>query len=540
MKLRIRLRCLFILLFLLSVAGGAFAIEDYPAECRTTANLNVRSYPSQSSYKIGTLPQYSYVTVKYTVGSSYDTWGVIQYGERDGFISMRYVERVEPAPESQQEVQQEEQYSSQPNNGIFRKISRGFESFFKGLWTLIKWGLIIILILMVIAFKDLLIQLAFYVALFAGVGALVFVIFGGSGGTGAFVGLVVAALVGLRLFISIRGWDEDGSGNTSLLRGIFIGIYYVVSHTFYCLNRIEHFLIAPWRYFFMDNWATDSSKPTWRAVTEGITIVMYVVTTPLRLANAIVYNIFVHCIIGIYDLLYEVLVPSAPDEGRDDVWTWIGMLPYRFIYYAMWHGFLLVLESVIWTVVDIFIPALTFYHGTTLNAANSIICDPERNDYLKKTSGWASGNFMASNTPNRTWAGRGVYFAIKRKLAMDYSGDDRSGLGGDPVMIVCRVSIGRVISYALTPDYIYRQAGNGGWHDEFNKFADANGYTTGEWYNPGGVWEYCLLDWQNGYNSPWRIRPVYILNLRTGLAQHITGGMQHWLFYKNVLDNLLE
>ena len=73
--------------------------------------------------------------------------------------------------------------------------------------------------------------------------------------------------------------------------------------------------------------------------------------------------------------------------------------------------------------------------------------------------------------------------------------------------------------------------------DEINKFADAHGYTTGEWFN-GYVWEYCLFDWQNGYNDLWRIRPIYILNLRTGLAQHIRGGMQHWLFYKGVMDNL--
>ena len=100
----------------------------------------------------------------------------------------------------------------------------------------------------------------------------------------------------------------------------------------------------------------------------------------------------------------------------------------------------------------------------------------------------------------------GVYFAMRRSLAMDYGDDDRSGLGGDPVMIVCR-------------------------------FADAHGYTTGEWYN-GKVWEYCLLDWQNGYNDLWRIRPVYVLNLRTGLPQHIRGGMQHWLFDAAVWRNI--
>ena len=105
-------------------------------------------------------------------------------------------------------------------------------------------------------------------------------------------------------------------------------------------------------------------------------------------------------------------------------------------------------------------------------------------------------------------------------------------------MIACRVSMGRVISYALMPDYVYSQAGGGGKHDEINKFADANGYTMGEWYNYAGVWEYCLFDWQKRYNHPWRIRPIYMLNLSTGRAQHISGGMQHWLSDKAVMEDI--
>ena len=107
-------------------------------------------------------------------------------------------------------------------------------------------------------------------------------------------------------------------------------------------------------------------------------------------------------------------------------------------------------------------------------------------------------------------------------------------------MIACRVSMGRVISYALMPDYVYCQAGGGGNHNKINEFADDHGYTMGEWYNHKRVWEYCLFDWQNLFNHPWRIRPIYMLNLRTGRAQHITGGMQHWLFDKGVLENLFR
>jgi hypothetical protein len=53
----------------------------------------------------------------------------------------------------------------------------------------------------------------------------------------------------------------------------------------------------------------------------------------------------------------------------------------------------------------------------------------------------------------------------------------------------------------------------------------ANGGTAGP-----ATGKYCLFDWQNLYNSPWRIRPVYIFNDRTHFIQHIKGGMAHWIF----------
>lgn len=516
-----------VLLFVLSATSSALA-EEFPARCRVTTNLNVRSYPSTSYSIMGVLPQGEYITVNYVTGSSPDIWGAIDYDARCGYVSMRYVQYVSPI---QQAPQQEPQHVS-------HSIFDGVWSFLEGVGTVLKWVLIIGIVILVLALWEFIVELAIYAATFAGIGALVFVIFGGSGSTGATVGLVVAAMVGLRIVISRLGFDDVGY--SGFFRGLFLLVYFVVSFPVYFLNRLEHFLVSPWRYLFMKNWASDSLKPALRVVTEIITVIMYVVTTPLRLANAIIYNIVIHCITGIYDLLLEVLAPSDDTEGAADVWKWVYMFPYRFLYYVLWHSSLLLLESLIWTVVDIFIPARTFYHGTTLNAAAAIACDPQRNKYLRDVSNWSWGNFMASSDPNRSWAGRGVYFAIQRGLAMDYSSDNRSGYGGAPVMIACRVSMGRVISYALMPDHVYRQAGGGGWHDAINKFADAHDYTTGEWYNPGGVWEYCLFDWQNGYNHPWRIRPIYMLNLRTGLAQHITGGMQHWLFDKAVLEDLFE
>ena len=119
-------------------------------------------------------------------------------------------------------------------------------------------------------------------------------------------------------------------------------------------------------------------------------------------------------------------------------------------------------------------------------------------------------------------AGLGVYFASARHTAIGYA----ARYGGTPVMIVCRVSLGKILNIDLAPTRVEANVGGSGIHSELNRYAERYGYTSSEWWN-GSYWEYCMFDWQSKYNEPWRIRPIYVLNLRTGLAQHIDGGFRH-------------
>lgn len=320
----------------------------YPARCQVNANLNVRSGPTKRYSKIGLLQKYDYITVKSTTGPDSDLWGAIDYGGKPGYVSMRYVTYIEPLSDSTTQA------LSHP-----KKASK----FFAGVWRFLKSILLIIAIILALYLSKYIVALAMYAGMFAGGGALLFLIFGGSGATGAIVGLVVAAIIGGGLLIIRLDLDLPYINLGGIIRAIFMGAYYIISFPIYFLNRLEHFLVSPWRYFFKKNWPSDKSKPIWRVVTEIITVLMYIATTPLRLANAIIYNIFIHCITGVYDLLLEVLAPSDNKEGGKGFWRWLCMLPLRVLKYAIWHVFLLLLESAIWTIVDIFIPARTFYHG---------------------------------------------------------------------------------------------------------------------------------------------------------------------------------
>jgi len=93
--------------------------------------------------------------------------------------------------------------------------------------------------------------------------------------------------------------------------------------------------------------------------------------------------------------------------------------PYPFGYSTEYnsslqdHGGTSLNESFIWTIIDIFIPTITMYHGTNLNAAISIVGSSKRN--ISLWNNWLAGTFKASDSANG-WGGLGVYFSPSRRI----------------------------------------------------------------------------------------------------------------------------
>lgn len=379
--------------------------------------------------------------------------------------------------------------------------------------------------MIIYAFRDELFAAAAFIGTFMAVGALIFWIIFDNASLGASIGFWFAIFLGFRIILEKMGAEYAN---------IFEYAYRIISFPFWFLNRLQLILMEPWRYMtkdYIDYETRDSLRP----FLYPIEIVLYILITPLRLINAINYNIIVYCITEIYDLILEVFMPGSDDEGGDDVIGWIVWFPIRLIKYPIFHGSLVLIEAAIWTVIDIFIPTITMYHGTDLTAANAIVGNDWNSAYYKR---WTDGTFSASRNG---WAGAGVYFASSRRTAMAYAYDGYRLGDNNPVMIVCRVSLGKILNYRLAPSQIHDNTGPYGNHAVINKYAEKNGYTTGEWWNYNhDYWEYCMFDWQNRYNYPWRIRPVYVFNFRTGLAQHIDGGFRHWLFSKAVLKDIFK
>ena len=395
------------------------------------------------------------------------------------------------------------------------------------------WGTVgiifwIIVALIAWAFREELIQIAVFIGVFMGIGALLFWWWFDNASLGATVGFGFAVFIGLRLVLNSLGAEFSS---------MLLYAYYFFTFPLWLLNRIQLILTGPWRYPLKYVWLGESSRNFYRPVFYVLQILLYIVTTPLRLLNAILYNIFLYNITELYDLFYEVLEPTRFDEGEfQGAWKWMLWLPYRLIKYPIFHGSLVIIESVVWTIVDIFIPTITLYHGTDLNAAKAITGSAKRN--ISLWNNWLSGTFKASDI-NNAWGGMGVYFASSRQVVISYSQRAITRTGGVPVFMACRVSLGKIINYGLAPQWVASNTGGSGNPVVLNRYADEQGYTSAEWWN-GSYWEYCMFDWQNRYNYPWRIRPLYVLNLHTDRAQHIDGGMRHWLFDPVIFESITD
>lgn len=504
-------------MMLLCVAFIAFAqgnSQQVIAVYEATANLNLRTVPTTSASIVTTVSKGTKLNV---IGYAPNNWAAVSHSNRTVYASRDYMRYLYPV--STQPVQPE-----QP------KATKSFElpdmsSFFSGFWDIIKFILGLLLVITILIFKDQLLEMAIFCAFFTGIGALITYLIFDNGVIGGTIGLCLAVLIIIRTLINYFSIKASW---------LFYFIHFVVMLPFFLLNRIQYLILEPWRYIFKSKWVADSLINSTRLTLNVVKILLYIVTTPLRLVNAIAYNLIVRFLFGIYDLLFEVLQPSSDDEGAESIGKWLLWMPYRIVVYPVYHGGVLLVEGIIWTIVDIFIPAITMYHGSDLTAAQAIVSCPNRNTYLKNTSKWTNGTFKASQS---SWGGIGVYFTPSFLVARSYATDPYRLSDNNPSMIVCRVSLGSIVNYALTPVFYY--AGQYGNPSKLNAYAQQHGYTTGEWWNPRGrYWEFCLFDWKNRYNHPWRIRPVYVYNFRTGMVQHIKGGMQHWLFDKSILKDI--
>ncbi len=476
----------------------------------TGDKVNIRSGPGTGYQVVGSRKKGDTVTVL----SLYDAnWAKIKFGNSHAYMHRKYIVYKGPIPN----VGNQQQRSSAKKN----KSPKGI---WDSLYEIVKAILWLCAIVIIIggALDTEWGGPALMLQIITAIGALAGYLIFKDAKAGAVIGMGIGIFLAVRFIAYQMDWDLEGIGWLTYI------LWYLVSLPFYILDLMQFWLAKPWRPLMKRNKLPDKSKPGMRNFLRILQIPFYIALFPLRLVNAIYYNLIIHNLYELSNYVLEVAAPSDDDEGGDGFWEWIIYLPVRFFKYLVFHGSVTLVESVIWTVIDTFVPAVTLYHGTAETSADSMLCDPKRNKQRRSSSGWLSGIW---NVGGGNYAGDGIYFGIFRKTLRNYQNGSA---------IVARVTMGKTIDVVLMPDYVYRQAGHPN-ASAVSNWGLNNGYVSGEWWRSDrntNWWEICMYDRQNRYNDSWRIRPIYAINSNTGIMQRVSGGTAHWFFREMVLKDL--
>lgn len=487
-----------ILMFLL-VGNGVFANSEikYPAVFRTTSALNVRQHPYRNSEKVGLLKK----DTEFVVDSLHNArWACITHNGKVAYIATAFIVYKHSVLET----------------SIYKKIENyQFANIFP-----VKGPVKIF--------------------------AFCFLVFA----MGCFVYCLSSecrTLYAIILFFSAVGYYFGGLKWCVWAAGIvigFFGVVFLLEHRlkFFLrqliaplleLNKLQYILQKPWRQFMKNRNCKfcrilkmpseiAPSMPAmqqfcyklwnvWHHIISFVffllQIALYILCTPLRLFNAVLYNIIIHIPCALHDYVAEVFNPKGDGMrhlSKWDYWTqYFLKLPYRFYKFLFKRSVLTTVESIIYTLVDTVVPTLTMYHGTSNDAGYKITGD---DDVTFKVG---NGNF----------AGSGIYFAIAKDTAMHYA---------KGAIIITRVSLGRVFNVNIAPDPIRNYVAHNG--RKLTDWGLQQKITTIEWWRNGNNWwEYCMLH-PSGIYDTWRIRPLYIENESTGFKERIYKGMAPWLF----------
>ncbi len=490
---------LFLYIFILSIPATNYFSADYeisyPATFKTTNALNIRQKPYITSKKIGVIANNTEIIVDSLHNGQ---WACITHNGKVAYVATKYITFQNKG------TKQDRNYENSQCDFTF------------------SWIVNILLLLIIIRYLCFLSQecLLFYALLFisGGIGYFIIGIF-----TDCFRGCFIAISLHVVLWLF-----------ASMLAHKVLQLLKVISEPFTALNQLQYFLQKPWRQLQKNRnglfckimkMAPEINNTQhkmqrfcyrlfaiWHTIISAtlfcLQILLYVISTPLRLTNAVIYNILIHIPCSLYDYIAEVFNPKGEGMRHLEKWEYAYQycikFPYRFGKFFLIRGSLTILESFIYTIVDIVIPTLTMYHGTSNNACYKITGDKD------VTFKVGSGNY----------AGNGIYFAISKSTAEHYA---------QGVIIVSRVSLGRIFNVNIAPKQIRNYVSKKG--AELTNWGLQQNIKTFEWWRENGEWwEYCMIQPAGMYKESWRIRPLYIENLRTGFKERIYKGMAHWLF----------
>jgi len=272
---------------------------------------------------------------------------------------------------------------------------------------------------------------------------------------------------------------------------------YIFNPIFFFLNRIQWIIYNPLRIFWKNPDSGMSNKIFNLLFYTGIIpvywITIHILSVPLRLINAIYFNILLGWSLNIYDSLAEVINPKLGKmrfrRGFNYFIYWIIGFPFRLLKMII-NNIIIFFEPIIMTGVDIIVPTYTMYHGTTHGNVTADITQKGR---------WLVGD--------GNYAGTGIYFGMSKKVAEYYSDYDNT-------IILVRVALSFNRNLATTSYSIRNNIGLGEGGDNISKNLSFFWSSVEHWRKDMGWFEYCIIQPVNKKGSfikTWRARPIALI-----------------------------
>ena len=272
---------------------------------------------------------------------------------------------------------------------------------------------------------------------------------------------------------------------------------YILNPIFFLLNRIQWLLYNPLRFFWKNPNSNFSNKSFNLLFYTGIIplywITIHSLSTPLRLINAIYFNILLSWSINIYDSLAEVINPKLGKIrhriGLNYLFFWIIGFPIRLIKMLIKNIFVFI-EPIIMTGVDVVFPTYTMYHGTEHGYISADITQNGR---------WKVGD--------GNYVGTGIYFGMSKKVANNYSDYNNT-------TILVRVTLMFNRPIATTSYKVRNNIGLGYGGDEISRKFPKFWSSVEHWRVDGGWFEYCIIQpvaKKSSLVKTWRARPIALV-----------------------------
>lgn len=307
-------------------------------------------------------------------------------------------------------------------------------------------------------------------------------------------------------------WLAAGIGVLLVVIYILRDIVWALRYPFLFLNWLQWTLYNPLRDLWTDPGDGRNSLFFSLLLYSGIAplwwLVIHLALTPLRLVNAIYFNILLFWSVVFCDGLSELIHPKLgygkASGSSHQLWRWFRYFPYRLYMLFKRNGGAL-LEGILMTGVDVVLPTYTMYHGTSFKGIATNIAQAGR---------WYVGG--------GDYAGCGIYFGFLRRTAEHYA------TGEDSALICARVTIFPCRNSATLPRRLRKKIGNDGSGISYGlpfpyvSIEHWRAHSYAQWF------EYCLVQpgKEGKYIRTWRARPVCVL--KHDLPKRIWGGLSLW------------